>query len=93
MICINYTDLNQAYPKDSFPLSKINQLVDAMSDYWLLSFMDVFVGYNQIRMAEEDEEKTTFITDRGIYYYKVMPFGLKNAGATYQRMVNEVFKT
>ena len=54
--------------------------------------MDAFSGYNQIKMAPEDEEKTAFITDKGIYCYKVMPFGLKNAGATYQRLVNKVFK-
>ena len=53
--------------------------------------MDAFSGYNQIKMAEEDQEKTSFITSQGLYYYKVMPFGLKNAGATYQRLVNKMF--
>ena len=53
--------------------------------------MDAFSGYNQIRMAEEDEEKTAFVANRAIYCYKVMPFGLKNAGATYQRLVNKIF--
>ncbi|MBW1279398.1 reverse transcriptase family protein, partial [Escherichia coli] len=57
-----------------------------------MSYMDAFSGYNQILMASEDREKTAFITDRGIYCYKVMPFGLKNAGATYQRLVNKMFK-
>ena len=56
-----------------------------------MSFMDAFFGYNQIQMAPEDEDKTAFIIDRGTYCYKVMPFGLKNVGATYQRMVNKVF--
>ena len=57
----------------------------------MLSFMDAFSGYNKIKMALEDEENMPFITDRGSYYYKVMPFGLKNAGVTYQRLVNKVF--
>ena len=83
-ICIDYTDLNKACPKDSFPLPEIDQLVDATSGHKLLSFMDAFSGYNQIQMAPEDEEHTAFITERGLYCYKVMPFGLKNAGATYQ---------
>jgi len=58
----------------------------------LLSFMDAYSGYNQINMHPEDEDKTMFITDQGIYCYKVMPFRLKNAGATFQRMVNQVFE-
>ena len=91
-ICIDYTDLNRACPKDSFSLPKIDQLVDATSGFRLLSFMDAFAGYNQIRMAPEDEEHTTFVTPKGLYCYRVMPFGLKNAGATYQRLVNKVFK-
>ena len=84
--------MNKACPKDNFPLSKIDQLVDATSGHKLLSFMDAFSGYNQIKMASEDEENTAFITNKGIYCYKVMPFGLKNVGATYQRLVNKVFK-
>ena len=91
-ICVDYTDLNKACPKDSFPLPKIDQLVDATSGHKLLSFMDAFLGYNQIQMALEDEEHTAFITERGLYCYKVMPFGLKNAGATYQRLVNKIFQ-
>ena len=69
----------------------IDWLVDATSDFGMLSFMDAFFEYNQIRMAEEDQEKTAFITYHGLYYYKVMPFGLKNASTTYQRLVNKVF--
>ena len=90
-MCIDYTDLNRAYLKDSYPLPSIDQLMDATSGFRLMSFMDAFSGYNQIRMAPEDEEKTAFITDRGTYCYKVMPFGLKNVEATYHRMVNKVF--
>jgi hypothetical protein len=83
-MCVDFTDLNKACPKDSFPLPRIDALADSTSGYELLSFMDAFSGYNQILMHLEDREKTAFITDRGLYCYKVMPFGLKNAGATYQ---------
>ena len=66
--------------------------MDATVGHELLSFMDTYSGYNQIRMHQLDQEHTTFLTDQGLYYYKVMPFGLKNAGATYQRLVNKMFK-
>ena len=85
--CVDFSDLNKACPKDSFPLPRIDQLVDATAGHELLSFMDAYSGYNQIPMLDRDEEHTSFITDRGLYCYKVMPFGLKNAGATYQRLV------
>src|SRR3954464_4607161 len=91
-MCVDFTDLNKACPKDSFPLPRIDYLVDNPLGHQLLSFMDAFSGYNQIMMAEEDREKTAFITESGIYYYRVMPFGLKNAGATYQQLVNKLFK-
>ncbi|MES7295872.1 reverse transcriptase family protein [Cutibacterium acnes] len=84
-------DLNKACPKDSFPLPHIDRLVEATAGNELLSFMDAFSGYNQILMNPDDREKTAFITERGTYCYKVMPFGLKNAGATYQRLVNRMF--
>ncbi|KAK1583598.1 hypothetical protein Q3G72_025383 [Acer saccharum] len=90
-MCVDFTDLNKACPKDSFPLPRIDQLVDATAGHELLSFMDAYSGYNQIRMNKADEEKTAFTTDQGLYCYKVMPFGLKNAGATYQRLVNRIF--
>ena len=83
--------MNKVCPKDSFPLPRINQLVDSIAGHKLLMFMDAFSGYNQIRMAEEDQEKTSFITSQGLYCYKVMPFRLKNARATYQRLVNKMF--
>ena len=82
-MCVDSTDLNKACLKDSFPLPRIDQLVDSTAGHKLLTFMDAFSGYNQIKMAEEDQEKTAFITSQGLYCYKVMPFGLKNAGATY----------
>ncbi|CAL9026172.1 unnamed protein product, partial [Prunus brigantina] len=90
-MCVDYTNLNRACIKDSFPLPRIDQLVDATAGHALLSFMDAYSGYNQIFMHPEDQAHTSFITDRGLYCYKVMPFGLKNAGATYQRLVNNIF--
>ena len=90
-VCIDFTDLNKACPKDSFPLPHIDMLVDPTAGHELLSFMDAFSGYNQILMHPDNQEKTAFITERGIFCYKVMPFGLKNAGATYQRLVNKMF--
>ena len=81
--CVDFTDLNKACPKDSFSLSRINQLVDATSGHALLSFMDAYSGYNQIPIHVPDQEHTSFITDRGLYCYKVMLFGLKNARSTY----------
>ncbi|CAJ2665934.1 unnamed protein product [Trifolium pratense] len=91
-MCCDYTDLNRACPKDSYPLPCIDRLVDNSSGFKLLSFMDAYSGYNQIPMAVADREKTAFMTESGNYYYNVMPFGLKNAGATYQRMMNKVFR-
>ena len=77
--------MNKASPKDDFPLPHIDILVNNITGHALLSLMDGFLGYNQIKMALEDKEKTLFITPWGTYCYKIMPFGLKNAGATYQR--------
>uniref|UniRef100_A0A2N9FU44 Uncharacterized protein n=1 Tax=Fagus sylvatica TaxID=28930 RepID=A0A2N9FU44_FAGSY len=90
-MCVDFTDLNKACPKDSFPLPRIDQLVDSTAGHRLLTFMDAFSGYNQIMMDDGDQEKTSFITSKGLFCYKVMPFGLKNAGATYQRLMNKMF--
>ncbi|KAI5317940.1 hypothetical protein L3X38_037647 [Prunus dulcis] len=68
-------------------------MVDATAGYELLSFLDAYSGYNQIPMAIENQEKTAFVTERGLYCYTVMPFGLKNVGSTYQRLVNKMFKS
>ena len=87
-MCVNFTDLNKACPKDSYPLPSIDALVDSAAGCMLLSFLDAFSGYNQIKMHPMDEEKTAFMTERSCYCYKVMPFGLKNAGATYQRLMD-----
>ena len=91
-LCINFTDVNRACPKDSFPLPRIDLIVDATAGHELLSFMDAFSGYNQISMDPDDQEKTSFVTAQGTYCYCVRPFGLKNAGATYQRLVNRMFQ-
>ena len=90
-ICVDFTDLNKECPKDSYPLPRVNVLVNSSAQHQLLSFMDAFSGYNQIRMDEADQEKTSFVTNQGLFYYKVMSFGLKNAGATYQRLMNKMF--
>ncbi|CAL8168376.1 unnamed protein product [Prunus armeniaca] len=90
-VCTDYQDLNRACPKDEFPLPNIDILIDSTSGQGLLSFMDGFSGYNQIKMSPRDAEKTAFRTPYGNFYYTVMPFGLKNAGATYQRTMTAVF--
>lgn len=90
-MCVDFTDLNKACPKDSYPLPRIDTLMDSTAKHQLLSFMDAFSGYNQIKMDEADQEKTSFVTSQGLFCYNVMPFGLKNAGATYQRLMNKMF--
>lgn len=89
---MEYTDLNKVCPNDSFPLLKINQPVDAMAGHEVISFMDAYSGYNQILMHTCYQEKTSFITEQRLYNYQVMPSGLKNAGATFQWLVNKIFK-
>ena len=91
-VCVDYTDLNDVCPKDSFPLPRKDQIVDASVGHGVLSFLDSFSGYHQIPMYPPDEEKTSFITPHGLYCYNVMPFGLKNVGATYQRLVTKMFR-
>ena len=88
-----HTDLNKACPKDDYPLPKIDRLVDSTAGHALLSFMDANAGYHQIPLSTEDQPHTAFITSAGVYCDKVMPFGLKNAGATYQKMVNKDFQS
>jgi len=82
-VCINFTKLNEACPKDSYPLLRIDQLVEATAGHELLSFMDAYSGYSQIEMHPPDEDKIAFTTGQGIYCYKVMPFELKNTGVTF----------
>ena len=90
-MCVDFTDLNKACPKDSYPLPRIDTLVDLIARNQLLSFMDAFSGYNPIKMEEADQENTYFVTSQGLFCYKVILFGLKNAGATYQRLMNKMF--
>ena len=91
-VCVDYTDLNEACLKDSFPLPSIDQIVDASARQGILSFLDTFSGYHQIPMHPPDVEKTTFIIPCGLYCYNVMPFGLENAGVTYQRLVTKIIR-
>ena len=91
-VCVDYVDLNDACTKDSFPLPRIDQIVDASVRHGMLSFLDEFFGYHQIPMYPPDAEKTSFITPlppHGLFCYNVMPLGLKNVGATYQRLVTK----
>ena len=90
-MCVDYRDLNRASPKDNFPLPHIDILVDNTAKFAIFSFTDGFSRYNQIKMAPEDVEKTTFVTLWGMFCYKVMAFGLKNVGATYQRAMVALF--
>ena len=90
-VCVDFRDLNSACPKDDFLLPITEVMVDATTGHEALSFMDGSSGYNQIRMNPKDEELTAFRTPKGIYYYKVMSFGLKNAYATYQRAMQKIF--
>ena len=90
-IYVDFPDLNEVYPKDDFPMSVLELMIDSTTGHEALSFIDCIAGYNQIQMAPEDQEATAFRTPKGIFCYKVMPFGLKNAGATYQRAMQTIF--
>jgi len=89
-MCVDFRDLNKACPKDLYPLPNIDALVDSASGCKMLSFLDAFSGYNQIKMHPRDESKRAFMTETSNYCYKVIPFGLKNAGATYQKLMDKV---
>jgi hypothetical protein len=86
-MCVDYTDLNKHCPKDHFGLPRIDQVVDSTAGCVLFCFLDCYLGYRQIALKEEDQIKTAFITPYETYAYKTMSFGLKNAGATYQRVI------
>jgi hypothetical protein len=90
-MCVGYTSLNKAYPKVSFPLPRIDQIVDSTAGCELLCFLDAYSGYHQIKMKEFDHLATSFITSFGMFCYITMSFGLRNAGATYQRCMQHVF--
>ena len=91
-VCVDFADLNKACPKDPFSMPRIDQLVDATAGHPRMSFLDAFQECHQIPLALDDKEKTAFVTPVGNYHYKVMPFGLKNAGSTYQRMMTKMFE-
>ena len=91
-ICVDFANLNKTCPKDPFLMSQINQLVDATISHPQMSFLDAFQGYRQIPLVLGDQEKIVFITPTGNYHYKVMPFELKNAMSTYQRMITRMFE-
>nr|CAE05804.2 OSJNBb0046K02.14 [Oryza sativa Japonica Group]CAE75940.1 B1159F04.3 [Oryza sativa Japonica Group] len=89
-MCVDFTDLNKACPKDDFLLPRIDQLVDSTAGCELMSFLDVYSGYHQIHMNPADIPKTAFITPFGTFCHLRMPFGLRNAGATFVRLVYKV---
>jgi hypothetical protein len=92
-VCVDYTSLNKHCPKDPFPLPCIDLIIDATAGCARLYFLDAYSGYNQMKLKKEDEEKTAFITPYGVFCYQVMPFGLKNAGSTYQRMMQNCLRS
>ncbi|KAL0416930.1 UNVERIFIED_CONTAM: Retrovirus-related Pol polyprotein from transposon opus [Sesamum latifolium] len=92
MMCIDFRDLNKACPKDFYPLPRIDQLVDSSFGCELLSMMDTSQGYHQIMLAPKDHKRVSFITSNDTFCYVAMPFGLKNAGATYQRLMDKIFR-
>ncbi|GKE95737.1 reverse transcriptase domain-containing protein [Tanacetum coccineum] len=91
-MCVDFKELNKACPKDGYPLPEIDWKVESLCGYSFKCFLDVYKGYHQIKMTKEDEEKKAFITSQGIFCYSKMSFGLKNAGATYQRLVDKAFQ-
>jgi hypothetical protein len=91
-MCVDYTDLNKHCPKDPFGLPQIDQVIDSTAGCDLLCFLDCYSGYHQITIKEEDQEKIAFITPFGACCYMTMSFGLKNAGATYQRAIQACFE-
>jgi hypothetical protein len=86
-MCMDFTDLNKACKKDDFPLERVDKIVDDAANSEMLSLLDMFSGYHQIRVRKEDEEKTSFITPFGTFCFVRMPEGLKNAGCTFSRMM------
>ena len=89
--CTNFRDMNKVCPKHVFPLPSIDMIIDSITCHEILSFMDGFFSYNQIRIKKEDQHKLTFVTPWGKFCWVVMPFGLKNAGVTYQRAMVSMF--
>jgi hypothetical protein len=92
-MCIDFTDLNKAYPKDNFPIPRIDTLVDQAAGSEMLCFLDCFSGYHQIWMRKEDKEFTSFITPFGTYCFVRMTEGLCNVGTTFVKMTSTVLKS
>nr|GFC25029.1 reverse transcriptase domain-containing protein [Tanacetum cinerariifolium] len=92
-MCVDFTDLNKACPQDCYPLPEIDWKVESLCGYPFKCFLDAYKGYHQIQMAATEEEKTAFHTGQRVYCYTKMPFGLKNAGATYQRLMDKAFES
>jgi hypothetical protein len=90
-MCIDYTNLNKACPKNPYPLPRIDQIVDSTSGCDLLSFLDAYSGFHQIQMSREDRKHTSFVTMDGLYCYVVMPYSLKNALPTFVRAMSKTF--
>jgi hypothetical protein len=90
-MCIDYTNLNKAYPKDPYPLPRIDQIVDSTFGCDLLSFLDAYSGFHQIQMSRQDRKHTAFVTMDGLYCYVVMPYGLKNALPTFVQAMSKTF--
>lgn len=90
-VCVNYSYLNWACPKDTYPIINIDKLMDSLDGYKFLSFLDVYSNYDPIPMFKVDRDKSTPKTERANYRYDVMPFNLKSARSKYQRMVNKIF--
>ncbi|GJX31498.1 reverse transcriptase domain-containing protein [Tanacetum coccineum] len=88
-LCVDFTDINKACPKEHHPLPTADKKVEDLYKYWLKCFLDAYKGYHHIPVAERDKEKTEFFTREGVLCYKRLPFGLKNAGATYQKLIDK----
>ena len=91
-VCVDYTNLNDTWPKDNFSLPRIDHIVDSTAGHGMLPFLNAFSRYHQIPMFQLDEEKATFVTPHGLYCYKLMSLKLKNVGVTYQRLMMKIFK-
>lgn len=92
-MCIDFKNLNSCCPNDYYPLLEIDWKIESVMGYKYNCFLDAYKGYHQVQMNREDEEKTSFYSEQGTYCYTKMPFGLKNAGATYQRLVDSAFQS
>jgi hypothetical protein len=90
-VCVDYRYLNKACPKDNYPTPFIDQIINNCAGSVIFSFMDGFSGYNQIEILPADQHKTSFICPCGTFAYRKLPFGLKNAGATFQQAMSYAF--